>query len=172
MKKLLSPLLLFLGAALILTFTSCGSDDEDPGGGYEFIDQNLQGIIDGIPFEFGEGTFESSFFTEGAISLDLYDSNEEFDNVCEFIGFGDQVKIFFEVTDEVGLYELSFDLNSFSGQTITLFNPEGSVNNIATIGAVEILSITDTQLTGRMDARMDAENSVNGNFTVVFCAEN
>ncbi|WP_420318725.1 hypothetical protein [Ekhidna sp.] len=172
MKNLHQLLLLCFVSALILSLSSCGSDDDEPSAGYDFIDQNLQGTIDGLPFVFGEGTFEASFFTEGDISLDFHHADEQFDDVCGFIGFGDQLKVFFEITNEVGLYELFINLNTFEGQTVTLYNPEGQVHNIATFGAVEILTITDTQLTGRMDARMDAENSVNGNFTLVFCPEN
>lgn len=78
--------------------------------------------------------------------------------------------MFFTVPNEVGLYKLSFDLGSFSGQTVTLFDQQTVLNTIATTGAIEILTITDTEVTGRVDARADKDNFVNGNFTVSFCS--
>jgi hypothetical protein len=165
----------FISSALILFFSfliSCGSDDsEDTGPSYEFINQNTQGTIDGNSFDFGSGTVEVSPFDSNEFSLDLYDDSETFTDPCELFGFGDFVNVFFSVPNAVGLYELSID---FSGgnesRTVTLFNPETVLNIIATEGAVEILSISDTELTGRIDVRA-GESFVNGNFTVVFCPE-
>jgi len=162
--------------ALVSTvfFTSCSKDeDSDSGPSYDFVDQNLQGSIDGIPFELGQGIVEltTSFEEEEQLSFDLFDVDESQADFCDFFGFGDEVSVFFSIDRAVGIYELSFDLNSFSGQTITLFNPDGAVNNIASIGAVEILTITDEQVTGRIDATLDSESTINGNFTATFCSE-
>ncbi|WP_370086139.1 hypothetical protein [Ekhidna sp.] len=170
MKNQLKYLLSGFIIASVILLSSCGGDDAGPA--YNFIDQNLQGTIDGQNFVYGEGIVEASSFNEGKFSLDLYDEQEEITDICDFFGFGDHVSIFFEIPDEIGLYELFLNLESFEGQTVTLFNPDGSQNNIATMGAVEILSISATQVKGRMDARMDEANSVNGNFTVQFCPEN
>jgi len=172
--KRTAKLILCTSALLTTLFiTSCGKDDDESGPSNEFIDQNLQGTIDGIPFNYGEGEAEltTNFDEEEVLSLDLFDSNEEITDICEFFGFGDQVSVFFSITPEVGLYPLSFDLNSTSGQTVTLFNPDGAVNIISSEGAVEILSISDTQVRGRIDARFDSETNVNGNFTATFCTE-
>lgn len=171
MKNLLSFLLKICCLCIILLISSCGKDDSGPS--YNFLNQNLQGTIDGISFN-SKGGIVSEGFEEGDFSIRIYDSEED-GNVCDIFS-SENVSIIFSITAEVGLYELSFDLNSFSGQTVTLLNPNGEggipQNNIATFGAVEILTITETELTGRMDARMDAENAVNGNFTVEFCFEN
>ena len=167
--------LILCASALLTTLfiTSCGKDDDESGPSYEFIDQNLQGTIDGQAFDFGEGEAEltTNFDEEQVLALDLFDSNEEITDICEFFGFGDQVSVFFSITPEVGLYPLSINAKSFTGLTVTLFNPDGAVNNISTEGAVEILSISDTQVRGRIDARFDSENNVNGNFTATFCTE-
>lgn len=167
MKNQKSFLLIALFIATSL-FTSCGNDDE-AGPTYSFINQNLQGTIDGIPFTLKGGRFEDGF-EENEISIDLYDTNEQGD-ICSIL-FGEFVNVFFSIPRAVGLYELSFNLDSFDGRTVTLYNPDNSLNIIATEGAVEILSISDTQVTGRMDVRFDEENAVNGNFTVELCPTN
>ena len=172
-KKLMNSSAKFILLSIfsfLLFLTSC--NDEDSGPSFEFKDQNLQGIIDGIPFEFGEGTVESTFLNEGQLSFDLLDQEEQYDNVCD-ISFGDEVRVFFDAPNEVGVYELFFDLSSFNRRVVTLLNPNGEdgipQNNIASSGAVEIITITDTQVTGRIDATLDGDNTVNGNFTAVFC---
>lgn len=171
MKNLFNYLPLIILLCLTLLISSCGKDDSGPS--FDFKNQNLQGTIDGLPYTYGEGTVElTTIDGEEELSFDLYHSSEDISEACDFFGFGDHVNVFFFIPAKVGVYQLSFDLSSFDGQTVTLYNPDGSVNNIATLGAVEILTITETQVTGRMDARMDAENSVNGNFTVEFCPEN
>ena len=65
---------------------------------------------------------------------------------------------------------LKFDFNDLEGsRTVTLFDDEEVMNVIATEGAVEITSVTDTHVTGRIDARADEDNFINGNFTVPLC---
>jgi hypothetical protein len=65
---------------------------------------------------------------------------------------------------------LKFELNDFENSVVVnLFEEEGYVNNLASTGAVEILSISETQVSGRIDARIDDESFVNGNFTVNIC---
>ena len=175
MKNSTKLLLSILSLSFFLTTTSC--DEDDPGSSFEFIDQNLQGTIDGLPYTFGEGTADAvNIDGENELSFDLLDADENFTAVCDLFGFGDEVSILFSTPNEVGLYELFFDLSSFDGQTVTLLNPngEGGVPNniIASTGAVEILTITDSEVTGRIDARFDGDNTVNGNFTVIFCSTN
>ena len=57
--KRTAKLILYTSALLTTLFiTSCGKDDDESGPSYEFIDQNLQGTIDGQAFDFGEGEAE------------------------------------------------------------------------------------------------------------------
>ncbi len=175
MKKQIRHSLPFLGLVFILTSISCG--DDDSGSSVDFKDQNLQGTIDGLPYTYGEGFVEQETFNDmDQLSFNLFDVNEEFTDVCDIFGFGEEVSVFFNVPNATGLYELSFDFSSFSGQVVTLFNPNGEdgipQNNIASTGAIEILTISETQVTGRIDARIDGDNTVNGNFTAVFCQTN
>ena len=156
-----SFLLILLSFVLI---TSCG-DDEDNGPKYEFKNQSLQGQIEGETWVFSSGIAEVSFFEETDLSFEL--SSETFEDPCaEFILDGQ--KLLFDIPAVVGVYELSFSEN---GHTVTLYNPDTNLNSIAVSGAVEILTITETEVTGRIDARADSETFANGNFTVPYCAD-
>jgi len=163
------PFYLLVLVMLTSLAISC-SDDDESGPSYNFEDQNLQGKIDGEDFILGDGRGEISFFEDDQLSIDLYHSDEP-EDACDVLN-SDFVYAFFTIPDEVGIYELFLDLENFEGQTVTLFNPDGTLNNIATEGAVELTSITDTEVSGRIDARMDDDNFINGNFTVEFCPEN
>ena len=149
----------------LLIITSCDKDDNGPA--YNFKDQILQGSIEGKTFVMKDGYFEESFFDETEYSIEIHDENEPEDACAVFSSEFPQV--FFSVPKAVGLYKLKFDLANFSGRTVTLYDPDGSINNIAVAGAIEVLSISETTLTGRLDARMNKDNIVNGNFTVILC---
>ena len=144
---------------------SCGDDDAGPN--YEFKDQILQGKIEGKTYQFKDGYFEESFFEEDKFSIQMYDVNEP-DDACDVFS-SDFVQVFFSIPKEVGLYKLKFNLSTFTGQTATLYDPDESLNVIATEGAIEILTISETEITGRMDARADNRNFVNGDFSVISC---
>lgn len=155
-------------AALVLLSSCLSEDDLTVDNTFSFLNQDLQGLIDGQVFSAGEGT--ATIF-EGELSISIYDTNEDITSACEFIGFGDNVSVFFFVPNAVGVYELGIDFNNIEdGQTVTLFDPSETLNIIATSGAIEILTITDTEITGRLDARVDNENVVNGNFTITNCS--
>lgn len=157
MKNLYLLCLIFLVTSLI----SCSDDDSDNDGpSYEFKNQELQGMIDGQAFVLGEGTVSSS---DGELSLKLL-SDMETASACDQFGSGDFVRVFFTIAEAEGIVELSFE-----EQTVTLFNPENTLNIIITEGAVEITSISESSVSGKIDARYDDENFVNGNFTAEFC---
>jgi len=152
--------------SLTALVASC-SDDDEKGPSYSFKNQDLQGEIEGDNWTYADGYVETTTL-EGVESLSVNLMLTQADGACEtFSVEGDQV--FFTVPNEVGVYKLKFDLSTFSGQTVTLFDTETVLNTIATEGAIEILTITDTEVTGRVDARYDKTNYVNGNFTVSFC---
>lgn len=90
------------------------------------------------------------------------------DEGCDIMPDGDRV--FFTLPSNTGVHLLKFDFNDLEGsRTVTLFDDEEVMNVIATEGAVEITSVTDTHVTGRIDARADEDNFINGNFTVPLC---
>lgn len=155
----------FLPTLSLVLLLACG-DDEDPKSSYSFKDQDVSGEIEGDSWTYADGYVEESEF-DGEEVLDITLTLEQDGSVCDIFTEGDRV--FFFVPKAVGVYKLSFDLNSFDGQTVTLFDEEETLNTIATEGAIEILSISETEVTGRIDARSDGNNHVNGNFTVSFC---
>ncbi len=163
MKKLTALSFSFLSIALLISCSSDGGDDGNPLPSYDFIDRDLQGKIDGQNWTYAAGFAEDSFFEEGNLSIEM--TNETYDNPCdEFLLDG--LKVFFDIEAQVGLKELKF---AEDGQTITLFNPATSLNIILVEGAVEILSITTSEVSGRIDGRSDEDNFINGNFTVPYC---
>lgn len=159
----------FLRTAFFTALSTCllfSCEEDEKGPKYEFEDQLLQGMIDGVAYTYGEGSVD--FYTEGKMSFDLY-SDMETTSVCDMFGFGDYVVAFFSMNAEEGLTELKFSLDGSGSQTVTLFNPENTLNSIVTEGAIEITSITTTSVTGKMDIKMDKENYLNGNFTALVC---
>lgn len=161
--------LLFV-ASLALVIFSCGDDDNGPG--YKFIDQDAQGEIDNVSWAYADGYADIGPYGTGSdirVSVDL--TLPQTEQGCDiFIPEGNMV--FFSVPNEVGLYKLKLNLNCFTcadNYTVTLFKEDGFENFIVTEGAVEILAISDTEVTGRIDARYDDNTFVNGNFTVSIC---
>jgi hypothetical protein len=155
MKRYYSPLAL----VALIALTSCGGDDE-ASPSYKFKDQTAQGKINDEAFSYGDG-YADVETDEIRITLTL----PQTEDICDIMPEGNTVT--FYVDNEVKLSKLSFNPNSFEGQTVTLY--DGTTSHIATQGAIEILSVTDTEVTGRLDARSDSETYINGNFTVQRC---
>ncbi len=166
MKNIIRQLFSIVGIISTLFLTSCGDDDEIS---FDFKDQILQGQIDGIAFTSKGGFFDDGF-EEGTMRIRIYDVSEEGDP-CDII-FSDFATVSINVTKEVGLYKIRSGFDSSDSNQINLINldDDGVPLNILTDGVVEILTITDTEVTGRMDASFDSNSQVNGNFTVISCS--
>ena len=164
MRRLIWTLINAIALCLLL-LTSCSKDDESPV--YDFKDQALAGAIEGVSWSYGDGY--ASTTGEGAtakLHVTLVLPSE--DEGCDIMPDGDRV--FFTLPSNTGVHLLKFDFNDLEGsRTVTLFDDEEVMNVIATEGAVEITSITETHITGRIDARADEDNFVNGNFSVPLC---
>lgn len=148
----------------LVILTSCGDDDSGPA--YSFDDQDLQGEIQGQDWVYLDGEAEESFFFDDQMSIELI--QEEIEQACGLF-YSLESSVFFSVPYEEGLFELN--LSGTTSQTVTLYVPDETLNIIATGGAVEILSISETEISGRIDARYDEDNFINGNFTIPFCTE-
>ncbi len=158
-------LLLILFFVLSLSFFACeSSDDEDSDdGGYSFLNQTLQGKIDGTSWTYVDGyAFE---WSDGSLSISLYDVEGDGDG-CSSFDFNSNVSVSFSIdADQTGVTVLSF--GNTDSQTVTIY--DGEWNNIVTAGAIDIESIGDDEISGSIDATFDANNYVNGNFTVTRC---
>ena len=159
-SKLLFALALLMASTLIF---SCSDDDDDSG--YSFKEQTLQGQIGGDDWEFKVGTAEMQ--ENDTLWIDLYGVDDE--DPCNNWNIEGDYLLFF-IPAQVGVHELSFNWET-GGQTVTFYDESATMNNVAVEGAVEILSIDETngEVTGRIDAKIDGDNEVNGNFTAVYC---
>lgn len=159
MKK---SVLLFTLAAFI---ASCGDDDEKPS--YNFKNQNVAGKIGNVTWQFGDGYAERiGIGDDTELHINLFTAVEG--RGCDLSPSGDEV--LFAVPHTVGVHRLHFDVNDWENSiAVTLFEEATFKNNTATEGAIEILSITDTEVVGRIDAFKDDKNAINGNFTVTIC---
>lgn len=159
MKKI--HLLLFGLSAIIL---SCG-DDEKPS--YSFKHQDLSGKIGNVAWQYGDGYAEIyGMENNSQLQVDLF---IELDGEgCNVLPEGDEV--LFTVPNKIGVYKLKADLNDLeNGHFVNLFEEKNTMNHLAARGAIEILSITESKVTGRIDATFDDESFINGNFTVGIC---
>ncbi len=153
----------FIGLT-ILVCTGCFGDSG--GGGYSFTDQDAQGEIAGTVWTYVSGLAEESLSDNTKVSIDLYGIDPAGGDPCGLLAFtGANEVILFSVPAQVGVYEIS------SSQTATIY--DGSSNKIVTSGgAIEITSIdtmTNNEVTGKVDLDFDGNNYVNGNFTVDYC---
>ncbi|HEX5171373.1 MAG TPA: hypothetical protein VFW11_19485 [Cyclobacteriaceae bacterium] len=155
---------LFFIVSLAVIISSCG-DDEEPA--YSFKNQNLSGKIGNAAWEFGDGYAE--IFGMGDDSQLQFDLFIELDGEgCNVIPVGNEV--LFSVPKKVGVYKLKADLSDMENSLfVNLFEEETTGHNLASKGAIEILTITETEVTGRIDASLDEMNTINGNFAVNIC---
>ena len=161
---------LTLFSFLSLCLICCGGDDDD-GPSYNFKDQDLSGEIDDQAWTYADGfseltTLEGNEYADISLVLDQAETS------CDIASIEGNY-LFFYVPAEVGVYKLKpvdFSGSFEDNQTVTFLVNEDVPNNvIAQKGAIEVLSITETKITGRMDVRFDDEFFVNGNFEVDRC---
>lgn len=165
-----STILLGLLVALAI---SCKDDDTaiKKEAGYNFKNQDLQGMIGGVVWTYRGGVAAEEIVEgEHVIGVDLAEEVSIGNDNDMRMPEGNYV--FFDVPNAVGVYELeiNWDANLLrgneEGQTITLYNEASGMSHIGTEGAIEILAVTDTEITGRIDARSESGTYINGNFTV------
>jgi len=88
--KIVKWIVLLITAGGLLLFFACSEDPETPG--FDFINQNLQGQIDGTNWELQTGTAEISASDPGRLSIEMVD--EDITDPCDQFFF-DQEQIFF-----------------------------------------------------------------------------
>ena len=180
--KRIGLLIIFLLITFPLIPVNCdykseGNDDDNAktiamltlAAGYEFIDQDLQGKISAIDWEYQSGKARISHFDDTKLSIDIYSETPDGGDQCDAGAFtSSNYYIIFSIPNETGVYQLS------TSQSVTFVDSSGDIlnNTIAMTGAVEILSIdTSGNVTGRMDVRYsyNDEDYVNGNFIAAYC---
>lgn len=178
-----------------IVFYSCSSDDEssdsvipDNNDPYEvnFIEQDLQGTIEGESWTYKGGTVSTNKFTGDSVFTSFISiGTEEFDTsgFCQLNNPDQTPYILFTMKHaskalEPTAEDLSLDFTLENNYTITFvsFNDTatGPFNRIITQGRVEVLSVDTVAkiVTGRIDARDLVEgdaNNVNGNFSISYC---
>lgn len=176
MKNL--TLFIIISALVLLGCKKKEEDDPTPTTHkVNYNNQVLQGKINGELWMYAQGEVSSSSWDVGEIShyFEIIDTSQS--DSC-FIISGKRSKVIFH-TDDTGkviqpaVHELYINWNTLEGKTITLVSySETSVdNNIAVEGAYEIISVDTISklVTGKMDAYIDKDNFINGNFTLKYC---
>lgn len=155
-KSILKIELIFIA----LFVFSCGDDENE----YSFKNQDLSGKIGGDSWTYEDG-FIDEFTFEGKDFLSSNLTLTQDGSVCEVDLEGNY--IYFGAPKKVGVYKLK----GGNERIFLVMNNNHTASFDANKGAIEILSITETQVTGRIDARFNGNNFVNGNFTVSFCPD-
>jgi hypothetical protein len=152
---------------LVIFAIACSKKEEAPVPAYSFKNQDVSGKINNVAWAYADGYADVTSGTDPKVDVKLLltQSNKG----CAITNAtGNQV--FFRLPAKVGLYTINFDLTgSTTSYTATLFEKATTLNIIANSGAIEILTLTNTEVTGRMDARSDDKSFVNGNFKVAIC---
>ena len=153
-KSVVYFLLLF-----VIVFTSC-TEVNPP---YDFKNQDLQGKIENIEWEYTSGVARQSYTSDDTLNIGIY--NLEFDNPCSYAISEEGIK--FIVPKAVGLYILGGSVNI--DDAVIFYH--SSIKEYGFGGAIEILNIDSNamMIEGRADIRVDNESFVNGNFTINFC---
>lgn len=167
MKKLIRLLAWVVLPCVFLM--NCGGDDDITPAGYEyeFINQDLQGKINGQSWSYVDGVAEEDWVDASQERFEI--GAEEMTDPCnEFV---DGLRVLFSTPSAVGIYELRPIGHDDGSYLVNLFDPAETLNIFAGQGAIEILTLTDTEVTGRMDVYFDDDTHVNGNFTLPYCAD-
>jgi hypothetical protein len=161
MRKLNFLFYTLIAAVLI----QCSDDDKKS---FTFKDQDVSGRISNTAWTYADGYADTYANQEEELMISVKLTLTQDQPGCEMgLPVGDQ--IFFDVPATPGVYKLFLDLESGDGQTVTLWDDSEELNILASKGAIEILEITETEVTGRIDARSSSDSYVNGNFTIDIC---
>jgi len=163
---------------VILAFTSCKKDEEKVDNDGTVITTGHAGGATCSPkyvATSAEGKLDKNIFKVVSVTA----SDDYFDNTKFRITFNDvalvsgkcyvanstvQRTITVGVKKEVGVYNLSSD-NSVTFSTI---KTGSTVLDVIQCGQIEIMSISATEITGRIHAKGD-ENNLNGTFVAKYC---
>jgi hypothetical protein len=154
--------------SLLLLNVGCGSSSDSSGATQNngcpagvtttFLDQTLQGKIEGVDWTMASGKAFGDSFDNTIDNLRMY--NESSSDICTDFIIGETLVLLY-LPKGTGTYQLS------NSRTITLAS--NSNNYVATSGIIEITSADSSQVVGKIAACFDGDNYVNGSFTLTYC---
>jgi hypothetical protein len=155
-----------LAAALAIA-SGCGSaaslgGDGGPGGGVTISSQPLAGKIGGQPWTFVAGETDAFLSDATSFFTTLYSSSF---TACSFGRPTGENEVLLQLPTTAGSYNLSLGMNA------TLYDAASQTNWVATRGRVEVTAITATTITGGMNITYNADNTVDGQFSVTICPD-
>jgi hypothetical protein len=154
----MNRILLIVFVVLAVSVVSCKDDDAKPS--YSFEDQDAQGKINNEPWTYTDGYATADQFFVITLTLD------EDETGCA-ISVPERDRVSFIAEFDTKVYPLGTGSTVY---TVTLTDAENPQDHhIALEGAIEITEVTATTVSGRLDARVDNGNFINGNFTVQIC---
>ncbi|MEP0986549.1 hypothetical protein [Ekhidna sp.] len=171
----------FLRANLIFALailSSCTDESIDPTQNIpdEETDEvvtDIDGMINGVSFQSKGGSVEIAADTGNDANdtqdlfIQLFDKNDPND-VCDFT-FRSTDAVSFRPPAEVGVYDLFADEEAGYYQGVTFHVIGATENYNGYNGFIEIISINDTNVIGKIDATLDGNFWIKGTFAVDFC---
>lgn len=142
----------------VVGLVACGGGGSSDG--WEVTDQALQGLIGGQSWTFAEG--ETDAFLSDADSFFAVMHDEAYDPCVSLEPDGPQLLL--GVPTAVGTYDFG------ASRSIT-FSPSAGENLVSFSGGIIVEEVTETTVSGGLYSKFDAENEVDGNFTLTICAE-
>ena len=142
--------------ALVL---ACGGDADEEDGLYAVSDGDLSGVVGGEAWSFASGETDSFLSSEeDGFFTSLYTEDLE---VCGFEST-ELPFVLLSIPYEPGTYP-------FSGSINATFAPDWGENLVTFDGTLIVDEVTDTTVTAGLYAIYDADNEVDGWFTVDIC---
>jgi hypothetical protein len=162
--------------ALVLGLSACGGGSAGTGGaggsgapgGSTISSAPLSGTVGGQPWTFAAGQTDAFLSTNSdTFFANLFDVPVA--SPCVDLRPAGVVRsLILNIPKAVGHYAISLQLN----QTFSYDDGTGTTqNDVATSGALDVTSITDTTLKGGVKMAYGAPNSVDGQFEITICTQ-
>ena len=161
--------MLFLSG--LLAFQSCRDENENKSAPtFAFKDQMMSGKIDDVTWTKQDGIAEANTVGQASVLNFAFFITQPGGSACQVAFPIKGAHVSFLVVGVKGLYAITDPdpYKSNGAPSVTITTADGSTL-IAKRGAVEILGISNTTVSGRIDAYADDQNFVNGNFEVLIC---
>jgi len=140
---------------IIVLFVSCGDD-------YTMIP--VWGKINGKSFDVRNAIVDDK---TDQFKFHLFSISETVTDSCTITS--DFSNVSFEARKSKGKVDLFFDSDTATGKTVTFFDPNGQVSNVASNGFYDIVEIEDNEITVYIDARFDTSSFIEGLFVAYIC---